>query len=273
MHTVLRGRRFIREILGWCSWGQFQSVMKTMKTFVPRAGGQKWCQPCNEYLFFLIFYFQILCLRETSPLKYCVIQRWKQRENTKMSTMLLHVSLYIVCRCVRPPPSTCLSPFILLFLTSQLIADGLLCRQIALEHVPVWIGGLLWAWRHIATGTRTHSICWPSCSVLEVQHKTICPLGMFRGPSSEMMCVKGLSKISTGIFFDTEPQITYPITYVEPRNHFRPTSNLWPEWWLNSPWTYRNHKTMLASCNCNLQVLQSLAQEASLWYRVQNEFL
>lgn len=99
MHTVLRGRRFIREILGWCSWGQFQSVMKTMKTFVPRAGGQKWCQPCNEYLFFFFLFPNPLFARNLSTEVLCNTEMETKREHQNEHDVIARIIIHCVSVC------------------------------------------------------------------------------------------------------------------------------------------------------------------------------
>lgn len=109
--------------------------------------------------------------------------------------------------------------------------------------------------------------CWTS----KKKKKNIRPLGLFRGlfPGHRMashhfksfMWLDGThSKFRNNAcerlvqdlnweLFRAEPQRTHPVTYVELRNQFRPTSNLWPDRRLNSSWTYRYCKNTLASCN------------------------
>lgn len=88
------------------------------------------------------------------------------------------------------------------------------------------------------------------------KEKNIRPLGLFRGlfPGHRMashhfksfMWLDGThSKFRNNVcerlvqdlnwdLFRAEPQRTHPVTYVELRNQFRPTSNLWPDRLLNS---------------------------------------
>lgn len=94
--------------------------------------------------------------------------------------------------------------------------------------------------------------CWTS----KKKKKNIRPLGLFRGlfPGHRMashhfksfMWLDGThSKFRNNVcerlvqdlnwdLFRAEPQRTHPVTYVELRNQFRPTSNLWPDRRLNS---------------------------------------
>lgn len=149
MHTVLRGRRFIREIRGWCSWGQFQRK-RQWKHLFPEPVGRNDVSPVMN----TCFYFQILCLQETVSTEVLC--------KTEMETKREH---RIVCVSVWVCPASSLHTLVTLYTPFPHLSVN--CCAVKLH----WSMLMYQAWRHRATGTWNHSICWPSCSVLDVQKK------------------------------------------------------------------------------------------------------
>lgn len=187
------------------------------------------------------FYFQILCLRETVSTEVLC--------KTEMETKREH---RIVCVC----PATSLHTLVTLYTPFPHLSVN--CCAVKLH----WSMLMYEAWRHRATGTWSHSICWPSCSVLDVQKKKkrtsalwVCsedfspdtewlPTTLSHScgwmehiPSSETMCVKGLSKIWTGTFFGLSPRELIP----SPTWNYATSFALLPIFGLIDGWTAPEH--------------------------------